>query len=156
MNHKKLVLSSVFPASAEVVFTKLQDISTLQIIAKPLMRFKAVEDTDASLVPEKDRTYRFYLKIFNVIPFGIHTIHVIEFDPQTKRIYTHESNPSVSIWNHRITLEPLDPYSVRYTDEVEIYAGWKTSLIYLWSRLFYSHRQKKWRRLLRRGGFHSD
>lgn len=35
-----------------------------------------------------------------------------------------------------------------YTDEVEIGAGWKTPFVYLWAKAFYSHRQKKWIKLL--------
>ena len=38
----------------------------------------------------------------------------------------------------------------KYTDIVEIDAGWKTVFVYLWAVCFYMHRQKKWIKLLRK------
>ena len=38
------------------------------------------------------------------------------------------------------------------TFEVEIGAGWKTAAIWLWVKAFYAHRQRKWIKLLNRGG----
>ena len=37
---------------------------------------------------------------------------------------------------------------IQYTDRVEIQAGWKTLFIWLWANMFYTHRQRKWIRLL--------
>lgn len=42
----------------------------------------------------------------------------------------------------------IDDNVTEYTDEVEIYAGWKTPIVYLWAKMFYGHRQKKWIKLL--------
>lgn len=47
-------------------------------------------------------------------------------------------------------LEKLDENTTGYTDIVEIDAGWKTVLVYLWAVCFYKHRQKKWIKLLRK------
>ncbi|MBE7004664.1 MAG: hypothetical protein E7425_10385 [Ruminococcaceae bacterium] len=33
---------------------------------------------------------------------------------------------------------------LRYTDRVEIRAGWITPFIWLWANAFYAHRQRKW------------
>ena len=37
-----------------------------------------------------------------------------------------------------------------YSDEVEINAGWKTIFVYWWAKSFYSHRQRKWLKLLKK------
>jgi len=54
----------------------------------------------------------------------------------------------VPVGNHTIRLERIDSGHTRYTDEVEIGAGWKTPFVCLWAKLFYAHRQRKWVRLL--------
>ena len=73
----------------------------------------------------------------------------MQFDRSTAQIYSKETNIHVPIWNHRIRLEYVDETATRYTDEVEIDAGWKTIFIYLWATIFYKHRQRKWKKLLR-------
>lgn len=52
------------------------------------------------------------------------------------------------VWNHDITLIPLDGSHTEYTDRVEIRAGWKTPFIWLWAEAFYAHRQRKWIKML--------
>jgi hypothetical protein len=37
--------------------------------------------------------------------------------------------------------------SIKYTDEVEIYAGVFTFFVAIWSIIFYKHRQKKWSKI---------
>ncbi len=46
---------------------------------------------------------------------------------------------------------PVDENHTKYTDQVEIQAGWKTPFIWLWANAFYTHRQRKWFRLLKEG-----
>ena len=91
---------------------------------------------------------RFKFRLFGIIPFGIHTIHVIRFGVDDG-IYTHEGNEHVPTWNHEIILEELPGNRCRYTDKVDIDAGWKTIFIWLWAKCFYDHRQRKWIKMLR-------
>ncbi len=151
MKSKTVIKTSVFPASAEVVFEKLKAIQTLQYIAAPYATFTPVNVSE-TFTWKAGKTFSFRFKLFGVIPFGTHTINVTEFDEETTRIYTKESNPHVPIWNHLILLEPIDENRLRYTDEVEIFAGWKTPFVVLWAKCFYAHRQRKWLRLLRNLG----
>ena len=85
--------------------------------------------------------------LLGLIPFGIHTIHVIRFS-EDEGIYTHEGNEHVPAWDHEIILKDLQGGFCEYTDRVEIGAGWKTPFIYLWAYCFYAHRQRKWIRIL--------
>ncbi len=102
------------------------------------------------MVWREGETFRFKLKIFCFLSLGAHTILVIKFDEQSFVMYTEEGNKAVPCWNHTITLEKIDAPSSRYTDEVELYAGWKTLVVSWWSRMFYRHRQRKWKKLLKR------
>ena len=139
--------TSVFPAPQDVVFQKLQRPETLQTIAKPYVAFEPVGSAASVWAVGSKSSYRFML--FGLIPFGIHTIRILRFDPE--KISSREGNRHVPVWNHDILLVPADENHTEYTDRVEIRAGWKTIFIWLWVKAFYAHRQRKWIRLLRKG-----
>ena len=140
--------SSIFPAAKDEIFRRLQKLKTLQYIAHPYATFKSVDDTE-ELTWQEDSAFAFHFKLFALIPFGVHTIKVIQFDIE-KGIYTQEGNKHVPVWNHKIILEKIDENTTKYTDIVEIQAGWKTLFVYLWANCFYTHRQRKWKRLLKK------
>lgn len=137
--------SSVFPASRYEVFEKLQKLETLQTVAKPYATFEPIETTEPAWKVGSTSTYR--LCLFGVIPFGIHRIHIFRFDPGC--VSSHERNEHVPVWNHNITMVPIDENHTEYTDKIEIQAGWKTPFIWLWANAFYAHRQRRWIRLLK-------
>ena len=136
--------SSVFPAPREEVFTRLQRLETLQYIAAPYATFTPIERND-TFIWKEGATSSYHFRLFGFIPFGIHTIRIERFDQNG--IQSREHNPHVPVWDHLITLEDLGDQT-KYTDEVEIQAGWKTFFIWLWAKAFYAHRQRKWIRLL--------
>ncbi len=140
-------VTSVFPASDREIFEKLQKLETLQYIAYPFATFNSV-DGKSTLVWRAGEDAAFDFKLFGIIPFGIHRIRVIRFD-LSNGILTHESNPHVPVWNHAIILDRIDHDHARYSDVVDIEAGWKTIFVYLWAVCFYHHRQRKWQKLLK-------
>ena len=138
--------SSVFPAPREEVFTRLQRLETLQYIAAPYATFTPVENNnDFSWREGTVSSYHF--RLFGFIPLGIHTIRIERFDHSG--IQSREHNKHVPVWDHLIILEDLGNQT-KYTDEVEIHAGWKTVFIWLWAKAFYAHRQRKWIHLLKK------
>ena len=137
--------SSVFPASRDVVFEKLQKLDTLQTIAKPYAVFEPVGTVGPIWTVGSTSAYRF--RLFGVIPFGTHPIHIVQFGQDI--VSSRERNEHVPVWNHEIRLQPLDDAHTRYTDTVEIHAGWKTAFVWLWANAFYAHRQRKWIRMLK-------
>ena len=136
--------TSLFPASKETVFRKLQQLETLQMIAKPYATFEPIGEAASTWAVGSTSAYRF--RLFGVIPYGTHTIHILRFDPDG--ISSQERNEHVPVWNHDIRLIPLDDKHTEYTDQVEIRAGWKTLFVWLWAKAFYAHRQRKWIKLL--------
>ena len=136
--------TAVFPASRETVFRKLRQPETLRYIARPFASFEPVGETQT--VWTEGRTYAYRLRLFGFIPFGTHTIRIIRFDPDG--IGSAEGNRFVPVWNHSISLTALGVGRTRYTDRVEIRAGWKTIFVWLWANAFYAHRQRKWIRFL--------
>lgn len=137
---------SVFPANKNVVFENLQKLETLQYIAKPYATFENVGDED-SFIWEASKKFSFIFRLFGVFNLGVHTIRVRRFDE--KCIYTNEGNPFCPTWNHMIRIKKLDNQHTLYMDKVEVDAGWKTVFIFIWANLFYRHRQRKWKKLLR-------
>lgn len=142
-----VIKSSVFISDTVRIWEKLQRLTTLQYIAAPYAAF-APEDKCANPVWKSGETYRFRLKLFGVIPLGVHTIQVLTLDRNKFEIITSEGNPFVPVWNHTIELKKIDERRTRYTDEIEIDAGWKTPIVCLWAKMFYAHRQKRWADLL--------
>ena len=142
-----IIKTSIFPASKEKVFGKLQRLELLQHIAKPYATFTPIGEKISVWEPGKSSAYKF--KLFGIIPFGTHTINVLSFD-MDDGIYTHEGNEHVPVWNHRIVLNGLPDNRCIYTDIVEIDAGWKTLFVFLWAKCFYTHRQKRWIKLLKK------
>lgn len=146
MRTKTVERTSVFPAECHEVFKKLQRLDTLQEVAWPYATFSPADGVTRGTWEEgATSSYRF--RLFGLIPFGTHTIHVVRFD-EAGGIYTQEGNEHVPVWNHEITLRELPGGSCEYTDRVEIGAGWKTLPVYLWARCFYAHRQRKWIKML--------
>lgn len=139
--------SSVFPANIEAVWKRLQSLKYLQYVAYPYATFKPAGG-EQRLIWREGRVFPLEFRLFGMIPFGVHSIRIVTLDKEKHVIYSNESNLQVPVWNHRITLEMIDDVHTRYTDEVEIDAGWKTPFIYLWAEQFYSHRQRKWIQLL--------
>ena len=146
----KVVKTSVFPASREEVFDKLQKLSLLQYIAKPYATFTPVGEQISVWKAGASSAYK--LGLFGIIPFGTHKINVISFD-MDEGIYTHEGNEYVPVWNHRIVPKEMGDKQCLYSDIVEIDAGWKTLFVYLWAKCFYAHRQRRWIKLLKNTKF---
>ena len=128
--------TSVFPAGRDAVFQKLQKLETLRYIAWPFATFEPVGNAILTWTAGGTSSYRF--RLFGVIPFGTHTIHIVRFDPESIR--SREANEHVPVWNHDIIMEPVDANHTEYTDRVEIRAGWKTAFIWVWANAFYAHR----------------
>ncbi len=141
MKTKVVYKSSIFPADIDCVFSLLRNLETLQYIAKPYASFTPIGG-NSNIRWEEGQTISFKFKLFCFVPYGTHTIHVIDFSKHS--IYTNESNTHVPVWNHKILLNALPDGTTEYSDEVEIGAGWKTIFVWLWAKCFYSHRQKRW------------
>lgn len=140
--------SSVFSASKKDIFVRLQELKTLQYIAAPYAAFEPI-DGENDMVWKEGAVCSFRFRLFGIIPFGVHTINVKKFGLE-EGIFTEESNTHVPVWNHAIMLEEINENTTRYTDCVDIDAGWKTPFVYLWAVCFYSHRQRKWKRLIKK------
>lgn len=128
---RKVVVTSVFETDIENIWCKIQDIETLRI--PPVWK--------------EGETFYFKMFLHRFIPIGKHIINIIKIDKEAREIVSNEYNKRVTIWNHYIQMEKITENVTRYTDSVELYAGYLTPLVAWWTLKFYKHRQKKWQKI---------
>ena len=63
-------------------------------------------------------------------------------------LMTQETSNLVQTWNHTIKIKSLGKYKTKYTDLVEIHAGFQTLFLWCFAHLFFSYRQKRWKGLI--------
>lgn len=142
---RRVTVTSKFGTSIENVWNKIQDVNTLREICKPKASFISCDDSP--LIWEEGRSFLFKMYLHKIIPIGKHTINVVKMDKASREIDTNEYNKRVTIWNHYIKMEELTPNQTQYTDIVDLYAGFLTSLAAWWTLRFYRHRQRKWQEI---------
>ncbi|WP_137937235.1 hypothetical protein [Chitinivorax sp. B] len=143
------------PVPIQEVMTHLRSPRLLQYIAAPLMAFRPVEPRQFP-VNWSERAYRVALRLFGVLPIGQQVIDMSAMNyttPSGKQAYVLRDNGHSRLirrWDHRIMLIESTA-GTRYTDHVEIDAGWMTPIIWLFANWFYAHRQRRWLKLVRNG-----
>ncbi|MFW6036170.1 MAG: hypothetical protein ACOCRZ_07945, partial [Halothermotrichaceae bacterium] len=85
MNSKTITVRSIFPSSAERVWEK-QDFKTLTYITRPLLSFKPRNGDGSAFKWLKGERYFFSLRLFSVIPLGVHQIYVDRVDEKNYEI----------------------------------------------------------------------
>ncbi len=106
----------------------------------------------ARRLPEEWRegaVVRVRLRFFHFLPAWMHELRIIRVDDSRRELRTNEGGGFISIWNHVIRIEPDQGPGCRYTDEIEIRAGFLTLMVWLYAHLFYRYRQMRWRELAR-------
>lgn len=147
-NGRKVVVSTTFNTDITDIWQRVQNVSTLTEICKPMAKFSPCN----GIMPKiwdigKKYTFKFYLH--GIIPMGIHTICIESMNENKHEIQSREYNTFVPVWNHLVKMETINKNTVRYTDEIDIYANnGLTGLIAWWTVRFYKHKQKKWHLLL--------
>jgi uncharacterized membrane protein len=61
------------------------------------------------------------------------------------------SGQLATVWDHTIRVEPSSDGGTQYTDVVEVRAGVLTPFVWAFAQVFYHHRQRRWRALVKRG-----
>lgn len=149
----RFTLSTILACPADRVWAEVLRPRLLDYVAHPVLRFSPV---DPPQFPQEWRPgeYVVALRLVGVVPLGTQTIG-ISFPPPVRpgERVLHDAGRSalIAVWDHRITVAPADAGTTRYTDTLRIEAGLLTPLIWTWARLFFGHRQRRWRRLVANG-----
>lgn len=143
-------LATILPCRMEDAVAHVMTMRLLQYVAPPLISFSA--DTGRPL-PETwtEGTHGVRLKLFGVIPIGRPAIEISRpAFPDGFSIRDAGHSALIPVGDHVITIEP-HPEGVRSCDRVDVSARLLTPVIWLFARIFYGHRPRRWRRLVARG-----
>jgi hypothetical protein len=171
-------ISTTLPASPDRIWEMVNRPVLLHYVAWPLLTFEPI---DPSTFPDRweEREYRVQMKAFGMVPLGWQVIGIersvgrdATADGGTvRRLRDNGRGRILRRWDHVITIEPAGSteesrdsgqgpvQKTRYTDHVEIEAGVLTPVVGVLARGFYTHRQRRWHRLLEeedRGGGITD
>lgn len=144
---RRIIVTSEFESNIKNIWIKIQDIETLREICSPKASF--IANKNSPIVWRNGESFVFKLFLHKFIPIEKHTINVVKMDEESHKIDTNEYNGTVTIWNHYIEMEEISYSTTKYTNIVDLYAGWLTPFTAWWTLKFYQHRQRKWQKIAR-------
>jgi hypothetical protein len=110
------------PTSAERAWQALIKRDTFLYIIRGLLGFAGADKW-----PDQFRqgdTIETRLLFFHLPPTWRHTLHVVGLDESNRELTSRESGGPIRQWNHRRAIEPEAGDCCRYTDEIDIKAGY--------------------------------
>jgi len=146
-----IILSTNLDCPPEKAWNEVKTADLLRRIAAPILEFRPEAGTvlPERWVPGGPDTFRVSLRLLGILPMGRHEIRVRYIDEERREIYTNERGSMTPVWNHRITMRPSEDGKTIYTDELEIKAGWRTPFVWIFTQIFFHHRQRRWRCIAR-------
>lgn len=142
-------ISTKFACTENELWQQIRKPKSLQFVASPILSFIPVELGVLDDEWEVGQNYRLKLYFLKLVPLGHHTIHLTKIDRDENAISSRETGLLARVWNHNIFFKEIAPKLVSYTDEIEIQAGWLTPFIWMFAHVFYRHRQRRWKVLLK-------
>jgi hypothetical protein len=142
-------ISTTFNCTSEQLWNEIRHPASLRFVAAPLLHFEPLVPGGLDSDWVVGKTYLLRLSLFGFLPACEHHITLTRIDRVTNLIERKESGALARIWNHTIRFHPLENGKLHYTDEIEIQAGLLTWVIWAFAHLFYRHRQRRWKNLLR-------
>lgn len=143
-------LATHLECSPDEAFTRVRCSALLDHVAAPLIRFAP----RGRPFPEtwQPGEYRAGMFLFGIIPLGWQAVVISlpEAKGDVRFVRDNGYGPLVSRWDHWIAIGP-DPagHGTRYIDQVTIDAGVLTPVVAAFARVFYAHRQRRWRALVK-------
>ena len=142
---RTIELETVLPTRTERVWQAMQSPATFLYVCKgPVRRASVGRPVRAAA---RRRTWHGLLFAFHFIPAYRHTIEIAEVDETSHMI---RSRGILTAWNHTLRVEPIDEYSCRYSDKVEIAAGRATRIVAVIATGIFRYRKRRWRKLVRK------
>jgi hypothetical protein len=143
---KTVHVQTELPTTADHVWRAMRHPASFSYITRGLIGLPALAGRTEPF-REGDRG-RGLLLLFHVIPFSVHTIHLVELDEATRTMRSREHGGVIKTWNHTLHVEPAGGGRCRYSDTVEIDAGAMTGVVAALAKGLYRYRQWRWRRLV--------
>lgn len=141
-------ISTVFDTTPDRLWDEVTKPDSLRFVSAPILSFQPLKPGELDAPWVIGKTYQLKLTFLNFIPLGRHDIEIVKIDRESNTIVSNEGSALAPVWNHIIHFRQVGEGKIRYTDEIEIQAGWRTPFIWAFAHLFYRHRQRRWRTLL--------
>ena len=155
-----VAISTHLPLAPAALWELVMRPAVLEAVSAPLLRFAPRNGPFPATWAEGE--YQMGVKLFGLVPLDDQIVG-IEYracDPQAGRYALRDNGRAcardggpgglIRRWDHLMLVEPEGTGS-RYTDRVEVEAGALTPLAATFARILYTHRQKRWRRMLADG-----
>jgi hypothetical protein len=145
----RITQTTLLAISAEEAFRHVRTSALLEYVAAPVMRFTLLEP--AALPTEwEEARYKVGLRLFGFLPIGHQWIVTSAPNGEKPPLILRDNghSPMIRKWDHWIFIEPLSASSCRYIDRVNVEAGILTPGVWLFAKLFYAHRQRRWQKLV--------
>lgn len=146
-------ITTTLKTTSQIMWQKISQPASLVYVSSPILRFVPLEGSRLDEAWDLESVYHLRLYFLQILPMGKHTIRFAEFDESAYTIVSHESGTLAKVWNHRITFKSTGESSISYCDEVEIKAGLLTPFIWGFAHCFYRHRQRRWKKVLKKDLF---
>lgn len=141
-------LTCTFDCSPDEAWERVQKLALLHHIAWPMIRFRPSGAPFPK--PWESGEYKAWMFLLGIIPLGWPAIVISKPAPFGTTPYVRDNgySPFIQTWDHWIMIEPSsDGKGTRYTDKVKVDAGFLTPIVAVFARVFYGHRQGRWRSL---------
>jgi hypothetical protein len=142
-------ISTTFDCTVEQLWDEISRPASLRFVSAPLLHFEPLVPGELDSDWVVGKTYALRLSLFGFLPAGEHRIMLAGIDREANLIESRESGTLSPVWNHTIRFHALANGKLHYSDEIEIQAGLLTGFIWAFAHLFYRHRQRRWKKLLR-------
>ena len=147
---KTVEISTELAAEPATVWHHVRRPELLNYVSKGVVGFQPLEP---ATWPDtwSEGEYTAAMKIFGIPSrWQVIGIEFLESDGRTYRLRDNGRGRDIAVWDHMIEVAPAG-LGTRYTDRVRVDAGWRTPIIAAFAHFLYSHRQKRWRRLVANG-----
>lgn len=145
-------LRTIIDAPMERVWAEMRQSRLLLHVARPLVSFTPV---DPPVFPAEwtPGDHVVALRLFGVAPAGRQRLSISfpEMQDGARAMRDDGEGDLATVWDHLITVSPRADGRTDYEDRVRVEAGVLTPMVWLFARIFYGHRQRRWRRLAREG-----
>jgi hypothetical protein len=145
--------STFLPCAPQRCIAEVLRPRLLHHVAFPLVRFVPINP--APWPDEwKPGAYWVKMRLFSIFPLGRQKIGISFPVRSQTHLQMRDDGHSAMIrmWDHWIIIKEA-PGGAHYTDSVEIQAGLLTPVVWAFAWIFYGHRQRRWRSLVKRGFF---
>jgi hypothetical protein len=136
------------PTEADRVWQAMQHPVSFSYVCRGLIGIPALSGRTEPMLEGEHGTG--WLLLFHVVPLSHHTIYLAKVDPASRTLHSQEHGGMLRVWNHTLHVEQISEHRCRYSDTVEIDAGYLTPIVAGASTWIYRYRQRRWHKLVRK------